>query len=105
MKNCGVSLKEFKETVHLTWRGIEDAPQLVEEMIFKHRRGPDVLTPLSKGKDWLLSGLAKLQPKTGNLLLNGSDLFAACNRPITPPRKPGQPPRGNVGLYIEAGKK
>jgi uncharacterized protein YwqG len=70
---------DFAEVLEqpIVWLSIDDIPEEAFRIILEYGKGDDVITPLIKGKEWLLEYLQQYQPKTASVLLNGGELVVA----------------------------
>lgn len=101
MNHKYISLEEYSKKAFAVWFQESETPELARQKVFEFRSGPDVFSALSKGKESLLSELCRYQPKFGELMLSGGDLFVGCPRPIKPSRRKNRPPEGVLALYLE----
>lgn len=95
------SIEEYKNKAHSVWFSSGDASDLAKTMIEDFGKEPDVLTALDRGKEWLFNDLCKLQPATGEFLLERGRLFVGGAFPLRPPTKEGGSPKGKLYLYLE----
>lgn len=101
VNKCGFSLEDMRSAgVECIYKK-EDAPDPLISAIYDFRSRPDVLTPLAMGKEKFLAHLIKHQPKTGNALISGSELFSAFKTRVRPPLRAGMAPSVVGGLYVE----
>ena len=101
MTKFGVSFDMLLEAGVEYFYRKEDAPEPLVSKIYDFKTGPDVLTPLDMGKESFLEHLVKYQPKTGQALLSGGELFTALKSRIGPPLRPGMAPSIGAGIYLE----
>ena len=101
MTKFGVSFDMLLEAGVGYFNCKEDAPEPLISKIYDFKSGPDVLTPLEMGKERFLEHVIEHQPKTGQALLSGGELFTALKTRIRPPLRPGKAPSVGAGLYIE----
>lgn len=73
-----VSRKEIEKRSYAVWDSIEQVDAEVIEAICDNHLGRDALTPLEKGKGYLLKGLIDTQPRTAELLAAAGELFVVC---------------------------
>jgi hypothetical protein len=68
----------------------EEVPDYLHQKIFNTEKGNhrefDALTPFLKSKEWLYEETARFQPRTGKLLLEGSQLFISMRKTYYSPQ-------------------